>query len=81
MSKSWDDCDQRGCRIQINNILVCSDKHKKFTDEYEIDKDTIRNLRDNKEYKCDKKGVTIVNKFNCSKCCDDDVDDNDNDDD
>lgn len=79
MSKSWDDSEHRGCRIEINNILVCSGKHKKFTDGYEIDKDTIRNLRDNKEYKCDKKGVTIVNKFNCGKCCDSDDDDNDDD--
>ena len=69
------DKDENECFITINNILVCSDKHKKFTDEYEIDKDTIRNLRDNKEYKCDKKGVTIVNKFNCGECCDSDDDD------
>jgi hypothetical protein len=77
MSKSWDDYEHRGCRIEINNILVCSGKRKKFTDEYKIDKDTIKNLRDNKEYKCDKKGVTIVNKFSCGRCCDSDDDDDD----
>lgn len=72
MGKTFDDCDQKRCKIEINNILVCSDKHKKFTDEYEINKDTIRDLQNYKEYK---KGVTIVNKFNCGKCSDSDDED------
>ena len=74
-------CERKdGCRIVINNILVCSDNHKKFTNQYEVDKDFTRYTKDNKEYKLDKKGITIVNKFNCGKCngdgdCDDDDDD------